>query len=97
MNKVVFVSIDKPARWSEWHSGHTDSVYYSDFYNTEEEVSKFIQQVKLDYPDNNLDDNKCIHEYYIKYVVLDYDGNNKEGFEKLRTMMRAYNSYNNRR
>ncbi len=97
INKVVFISIDRPARWSEWHSGNTDSVYYSDFYNTEEEVIGFVHQVKLDYPDSNLIDSKCDHKYYIKYVVLDYDKNNEEGFETLRTMMRAYNSYNNRR
>ncbi len=53
--------------------------------------------MKLDYPDSNLVDNKCGHEYYIKYVVLDYDKNNKEGFETLCSMMNAYNSYINRK
>ncbi len=53
--------------------------------------------MKLNYPDSNLIDSKCDHKYYIKYVVLDYDKNNVEGFETLCTMMRAYNSYNNRR
>lgn len=94
---MVFASIDKPARWSEWHSGSTDSVYYSDFYDTDDEVNKFIEQMKQDYPDNNLTDSKCSHEYYIKYVTLNYDPNDTEGFETLCSMMRAYNSYENRR
>ena len=36
-------------------------------------------------------------EYFIKYVILNYDENDTEGFETLRRMMRAYNSYNNRK
>lgn len=97
IGKVVFVSIDKPALWSEWHSGSTDSVYYSDFYNTNEEVNNFLEQVKHDFPDNNLSDNKCNHEYYIKYVVLNYSKKDTEGFETLCRMMRAYSSYSNRK
>ena len=71
--------------------------YYSNFYETDEEVNVFLEQVKHDYPDNNLSDNKCNHEYYIKYVVLDYNKNDDKGFETLCRMMRAYSSYNNRR
>lgn len=97
MKKVVFVSIDNPERWSQWHSGNTDSVYYSDFLDTEDDVYKFIEQVKADHSDNNLIDGKCNHEYFIKYVVLDYNENDEKGFETLRRMMRAYGSYNNRR
>ena len=97
MKKVVFVSIDVPERWSQWHSGNTDSVYYSDFLDTENDVDKFIEQVKVDYSDNNLIDGKCNHKYFIKYVVLDYNENDAEGFKTLRRMMRAYSSYNNRR
>ena len=37
------------------------------------------------------------YEYFIKYVILNYDENDTEGFETLRRMMRAYNSYNNRK
>lgn len=97
INKVVFISIDKPARWSEWHLGNTDSVYFSDFYKTNEEVHDFLEQVKKDFADSNLSDNKCDHEYYIKYVVLNYNKNDTEGFETLCRMMRAYSSYDNRR
>lgn len=97
MSKVVFVSIDKPKMWSEWHSGSTDSVYYSDFYSKTEDINNFIEQVKNDFPDNNLFDDKCNHEYYIKYVVLNYNEKDTEGFETLCRMMRAYSSYNNRR
>lgn len=97
MSKVVFISIDKPARWSEWHSGNTDRVYFSDFYKTNEEVHDFLEQVKKDFADSNLSDNTCDHEYYIKYVVLNYNKNDTEGFETLCRMMRAYSSYNNRR
>lgn len=96
MDKVVFVSIDKPKRWSEWHSRNTDNVYYSDFYSKNEEVNDFLEKVKHDFPDNNFSDNKCNHEYYIKYVVLNYSKNDTEGFETLCRMMRAYGSYNNR-
>lgn len=93
MKKVVFVSIDKPARWSQWHSGNTDNVYCSDFLDTEDDINKFVEQVKTDYPDNNLIDGRCDHEYYIQYVVLDYNENDKVGFKTLRRMMRAYNLY----
>lgn len=82
--------------WSEWHSGSTDSVYFSDFYKTNEEVNNFLEQVKHDFPDNNLSDNNCGHEYYIKYVVLNYDKDDTKGFETLCRMMRAYSLYNNR-
>lgn len=60
-------------------------------------MNNFLEQVKHDYSDNNLSDNKCDHEYYIKYVVLDYNKNDVKGFETLCRMMRAYSSYNNRR
>lgn len=93
MKKVVFVSIDKPARWGQWHSGNTDSVYYSDFLDTEDDANKFIEQVKVDYPDNNLIDGRCDHEHYIQYVVLDYNENDEKGFKTLKRMMRAYNLY----
>lgn len=96
MSKVVFVSIDKPNRWGEWHSGNTDSVYYSDFYSKKEEVYKFLDQVKHDFPDNNLSDNSCSHKYYIKYVVLNYSKHDAEGFKTLCNMMGAYKSYSNR-
>lgn len=98
MKKVIFVSVDKPERWSEWSSSpYSDDVYYSDFLSTESEVNSFIQRVKEDYPDSNLIDGKGGHEYFIKYVVLNYDENDTEGFETLRKMMRAYKSYNNRK
>lgn len=97
MSKVVFVSIDKPDRWSKWHSGDTNSVYYSDFYEKNKEVNDFLKQVKHDFPDNNLSDNKCSHEYYITYVVLNYNKNDIEGFKNLCKMMKAYRAYNNKR
>ena len=97
MKKVVFISIDIPSRWSQWHSGDTDSVYYSDFLDTDDDVDAFMNQVKEDYPDSNLIDDKCSHDYFIKYVVLTYDKHDEVGFETLRRMMRAYNSYKNRR
>ena len=96
--KVLFISIDKPERWSQWSSSvYRDNVYYSDFLSTESEVNNFIERIKNDYPDSNLIDNKGCHEYFIKYVILNYDENDTEGFETLRRMMRAYNSYNNRK
>ena len=98
LKKVIFVSIDKPERWSQWSSAvYRDDVYYSDFLSSESEVNNFIERIKNDYPDNNLIDNKGNHEYFIKYVILNYDENDTEGFETLRRMMRAYNSYNNRK
>ena len=98
LKKVIFVSVDKPERWSQWSSAvYRDDVYYSDFLSTESEVNNFIERIKNDYPDNNLIDNKGDHEYFIKYVILNYDENDTEGFETLRRMMRAYNSYNNRK
>ena len=98
LKKVIFVSVDKPERWSQWSSAvYRDDVYYSDFLSTESEVNNFIERIKNDYPDNNLIDNKGNHEYFIKYVILNYDENDTEGFETLRRMMRAYNSYNNRK
>lgn len=97
ISKVVFVSIDKPKRWGEWHSGNTDSVYYSNFLSKNEDVNNFLEQIKYDFPDSNLSDNKCDHEYYIKYVVLKYNKNDIEGFKTLCRMMKAYNSYDNRR
>lgn len=72
-------------------------MYYSDFYSTDDEVNNFIEQVKIDYPDNNLIDGRCDHEYFIRHVILDYDASDKNGFETLCRMMRAYNSYSNRR
>ena len=72
-------------------------MYYSDFYSTDDEVNNFIEQVKIDYPDNNLIDCRCDHEYFIRHVILDYDASDKNGFETLCRMMRAYNSYSNRR
>lgn len=72
-------------------------MYYSDFYNTNDEVNNFLEQVKRDFPDNNLCDNKGGHKYYIKYVVLNYSQKDTDGFETLCRMMRAYNSYTNRR
>ena len=57
----------------------------------------FLEQVKQDFLDNNLFDGKYNHEYYIEYVVLNYDKNDDKGFETLCRMMRAYSSYNNRR
>ena len=98
LKKVIFVSVDKPERWSQWSSTvYRDDVYYSDFLSTESEVNNFIERIKNDYPDSNLIDNKGGHEYFIKYVILNYDENDTEGFETLRRMMRAYNSYNNRK
>ena len=98
LKKVIFVSVDKPERWSQWSSAvYRDNVYYSDFLSTESEVNNFIERIKNDYPDNNLIDNKGGHGYFIKYVILNYDENDTEGFETLRRMMRAYNSYNNRK
>lgn len=94
---IVFVSIDKPARWSEWHQGNTDSVYYSEFYKYKKDAAKFINTVKKDYPDSNLIDGKGGHEYYIKYVILTYDPNDTEGFKTLCRMMGAYDSYEDRR
>ena len=98
LKKVLFISIDKPERWSQWSSSvYRDNVYYSDFLSTESEVNNFIERIKNDYPDSNLIDNKSCHEYFIKYVILNYDENDTEGFKTLRRMMRAYNSYNNRK
>ena len=98
LKKVIFVSVDKPERWSQWSSAvYRDDVYYSDFLSTEGEVNNFIERIKNDYPDSNLIDNEGDHEYFIKYVILNYDENDTEGFETLRRMMRAYNSYNNRK
>ena len=96
MKKVVFVSIDKPERWSHWHCGNTNTVYYSDFLD-ENDVNKFIEQVKVDYPDNNLTDNRIDHEYYIQYVVLDFDENDVYGFIALRDMIGAQKHYNKRK
>lgn len=93
MKKVVFVSIDRPARWSQWNSGYTDKVYYSNFLDTEEDVSEFVEQLKKDYPDSNFIDGGAGHEYFVRYVSLDYDENNEEGFKTLKRMMRAYNLY----
>ena len=93
MKKVVFVSIDNHERWSCWYPGNTDCVYYSDFLNTEDDVNKFIEQVKADHPDNNFIDDEYNHKYFIKYVVLGYDDNDEKGFETLKSMMRAYHSY----
>lgn len=59
-------------------------------------MNDFLEKVRHDFPDNNLLDNKCNHEYYIKYVVLNYSKSDTEGFETLCIMMRAYSSYNNR-
>ena len=55
LKKVIFVSIDKPERWSQWSSSvYRDDVYYSDFLSTESEVNNFIERIKNDYPDSNL-------------------------------------------
>ena len=98
LKKVLSTSIDKPDRCSQRRSSvHRHNVYYSDFLSSESEVNNFIEHIKNDYPDSNLIDNKGGHEYFIKYVILNYDENDTEGFETLRRMMRAYNSYNNRK
>lgn len=94
---VVFVSIDKPEKWSQWHSCDTDSVYFSEFYKYKKDVDNFINTVKEDYFDSNLIDGKWNHEYYIKYVTLTYDPNDTEGFKTLCQMMKAYDAYKNRR
>lgn len=96
MKYIVFVSIDNPKRWGEWHSGPTDFVYYSDFLETKAQADDFMEQVKKDYPDNNLIDGTAAHDNFIKYVVLQYDQNDKDGFDTLCRMMRAYGNYENR-
>lgn len=98
MKNIVFVSIDRPKRWTEWSSSiYRDDVYYSDFFATKDEVNSFIESIKNDYPDSNLIDLKCTHEYYIKYVILQFDEHDLQGFETLCRMMRAYQSYNERK
>lgn len=93
---VNFISIDKPSRWSQWNSGATDSVYYSDFFKTKTEAKNFIETVKVDYPDSNLDDDKGGHEYHIKFVTLSFNKKDEKGFETLCRMMRAYHNYKDR-
>ena len=96
MKNVVFVSIDKPSRWSKWHSTSTDSVYFSDFLETDTDVEEFIQQVKTDYPDSNFIDGSSGHEWFIKYVILKFDPEDTEGFKTLCQMTRAYYTYKER-
>lgn len=93
MKYVVFVSIDEPERWSTWHSGNTDQVYYSNFFDTKEEVHLLLNRLKDDYPDSNLMDGKCNHKFYIQYTTLLFDESDQEGFKILKRMMRAYKQY----
>lgn len=94
--KVIFVSIDKPSRWSQWHCGRTERVYYSDFLPSEKEVTDFILDLKNDYPDSNLISGTSDNEYFIKYVVLDFDEQDEMGFKNLCNMMGAYEKYQRR-
>lgn len=93
---VVFVSIDNPRRWGQWHSGETDSVYYSPFFSTQDEVNAFLEQLKKDYPNSNLLDPQA-RDYYIKYTTLTYDETREEDFKTLCRFMRAYRPYSERR
>ena len=45
--KVVFVSIDKPVYWDSWHTGKTDTVYYSNFLKNKEMVEEFFNNPPL--------------------------------------------------
>lgn len=89
---VVFVSVDKPERWSKWHSGETSSVYYSPFFSTTEEVAKFYEQLKKDYPNSNLHSQQT-QEYFIRCTTIRYDETDTEKFKTLCRFMRAYRSY----
>ena len=93
MKKVVFISVDKPQRWHEWHSGSTDSVYRSDFMDTQEDVDRFVEQIKEDFPDSNLSDGSCAHEYYIQYIALDFNADDEAGFNTLCDMMHGHGRY----
>lgn len=95
MKYIVFISIDEIIKWSKWHSVNTDNVYYSDFFNTKEDVNDFIKQLKMDYPNSNLNKDSR-YEYYIQYTILCIDENDKENFYTLCEMMRAYKKYKER-
>lgn len=92
MKYVLFVSIDHRSRWSQWHSGPTDEMFFSPFYKTIEETEKFLEQVKADYPDSNLAGNKG-GPYDIQHIVLQFDPQKTDKFKTLCQMMRAYHEY----
>lgn len=96
MKWIVYVSIDKPERWTQWHTGSTDSVYQSGPYDTDEQVETFRKAVAKDYPDSNLKDGKGGHEYRIRFAVVSVDMNDEENLESISGMMRAYQSYDKR-
>ena len=93
---VVFVSIDKPERWSQWHSERTNSIYYSPFFDNEHETELFIDIVNKDYPKSNIATGRNGCKYHIEYIVLNVDGFDKERFKTLCNMMGAYHSYDER-
>lgn len=86
---IVFVEVDKPARWGEWHTGPTGSVYYSGPLATESEVEAFYQLVKDAYPDNNFLDGKSDHEWFLRFTKLRADVSDASNLETLYRMMRA--------
>lgn len=97
MKHVVFVSVDKPARWSKWHSGSTATVYRSEPFDNEEQVEQFKQNVAMDYPDSNLADDKGGHEWHIIFTNVLVNMNDEGNFESLCRMMSSVGLYKDRR
>ena len=96
MKQIVFVSIGRTQCRFNWNGEVSDDVYYSDFFDTKEEIDAFIEQIKKDYPDSNLVTKKYNSKYHIKYVVLLYDPKDTTGLLVLKEMLRAKRHYNDR-
>ena len=90
---VTFVSIDIRARWSQWHSGPTDTIYYSPMYQQREDAAKFIEHVRDDYPDSNLNGNPS-GKYFIQSVTIPWaNAIDSSDFKALCNIMRARKPY----
>lgn len=93
MKYVVFVSVDKPARWSQWHSGSSDTVYRSEAFDTKEQAEEFKAKVKADYPDSNLTDGTSGHEWFIRFAVIACEREDNDNFGSICRMMHSIGMY----
>ena len=66
---LVLISIDKPEFWSQWHSGRTNRVYYTEFLS-QEQVDDFVEDLRRMFPDSNLNVQGNKYKYHIKYTIL---------------------------
>ena len=89
---IVIVTIDKRGQ-REKNEFPTNGAYYSDLFETDEEVKAFLEQVDKDFPNNTLKYWKAEKDYVIQYMRFRIDESNPAEFEAIRHTARAYKNY----